>query len=121
MSCPDCNILASEVARLRGRLEVCGDSPYDGIDCRDQTILLLEQEIQRLKGTKDPAKTTTFRGSTYRQKPCLKEGHCIGCAFADHKGCNKRCPTFDPKIDINERLAVWCHDTNGKSFIWEQA
>ena len=119
MSCENCVRLASEVAALRARLEVSDSHDFDGIESRDQTIKLLENEIQRLKGNQGVARTTLFRGNAYRQKLCLKDGYCVGCAFSDDKGRNKGCPTFDPKIDVQSRLSVWRHDKDGKAFIWE--
>lgn len=38
--------LRAEVARLRTRLEISDKHPYDGIDCRDETIKGLERLIQ---------------------------------------------------------------------------
>jgi predicted RNase H-like nuclease (RuvC/YqgF family) len=40
--------LRAENARLRERLEVSPDHPYDGIYCRDETISLQDAEIARL-------------------------------------------------------------------------
>ena len=39
----------AEIAELKRRLEIRPDSPYDGIYCRDETIRLLEQQIERLR------------------------------------------------------------------------
>lgn len=41
--------LQREVAFLRQRLEVDPHHPYDGIHCRDETIRLLDQEVDRLR------------------------------------------------------------------------
>jgi hypothetical protein len=40
---------AAEIERLRERLEVSPDHPYDGIYARDETIRLQEAEISRLR------------------------------------------------------------------------
>jgi hypothetical protein len=40
----------AEVARLRERLEINPEYPeYDGIDCRDETIKLLEQKLAKVR------------------------------------------------------------------------
>jgi len=42
--------LCAEVRRLRERLEIDSRHPYDGIDCRDETIRVQDEEIAGLRG-----------------------------------------------------------------------
>ena len=46
--------LQAEVERLRNRLEASDMDPYDGIDTRDETIRMLEDEVERLRGLQEP-------------------------------------------------------------------
>jgi hypothetical protein len=41
----------AEIVRLRARLEIDPRHPYDGIDCRDETIRGQDAEIERFKAT----------------------------------------------------------------------
>jgi hypothetical protein len=45
----DRTLMYHEIERLRARLEVSPDHDYDGIDCRDETIKMLEGSVERLR------------------------------------------------------------------------
>ena len=45
--------LCDEIERLRTKLEVTDKTRYDGIDCRDKTILMQDEEIERLRKEPD--------------------------------------------------------------------
>jgi len=56
--------LVDRTAELEARLEIDPDHPFDGIECRDQTIRALEAQIEELK--KPTARDATIRKAYQR-------------------------------------------------------